>query len=86
VKPDDVTVAHVGGVTLVVHPDLAQGYPRLQPVGLVPGWEREWFYICNDIDGPVPEFVMVPPVSLPLPPWSCSAEDLPWVDELVGAI
>lgn len=86
VKLDDAMVAHIGGVMLAVRPHLAWSYPHLQPAGLAPGWEREWFYVRNDIDGPMPEFIMVPPMSLPLPPWSCPAEDLSWVDELIGAI
>ncbi|RLM59070.1 hypothetical protein C2845_PM18G05270 [Panicum miliaceum] len=66
-KPDDTMFARVGGVMVVVCPEVAWVYPRLQPAGLFPGWEREWFYVRNDVDGPMLEFAMLPSVDLLLP-------------------
>jgi hypothetical protein len=80
-----MTVAPVG-VTLEVRSKMVWDYPHSALAELAPGWEREWFYIHNNIDGPMPKFAMLPPSSLPPHPWSCPKEDLAWVDGLIGII
>lgn len=71
---------------VVVRPDLAWDYLHFQLAGLSPGLEFEWFYIHNDIDGRVSEFIMQPSANLPPPQLACPAQDLPWVNEHVGIV
>lgn len=43
---------------VMVRPDLDRDYPRFRVAGLIQGWESEWFYVCNEVDGPIPEFTL----------------------------
>jgi hypothetical protein len=72
-----VTFTPVGGVTVVVRPDLAWDYLHLQLAGLSSGLESEWFYIHNDIDGPVSEFIMQPRRTCPLLSWCARRKTSP---------